>query len=93
MRQFRESPVDPPEFTAFEAGYLVSANGGWRSYRPVIDRSACVRCSQCYLYCPDGTISAEIEFDYDFCKGCGICAKICPAGAISMKKESAAADA
>jgi pyruvate ferredoxin oxidoreductase delta subunit len=93
LRQLRESPVDSPEFTAFEAGYLVSANGSWRSYRPVIDRRACVRCSQCYLYCPDGTINAEIEFDYDFCKGCGICAKICPAGAISMQKESAAAHA
>jgi pyruvate ferredoxin oxidoreductase delta subunit len=89
----KEPPIDPPEFTAYEAGYLVSANGSWRTRRPVIDRQRCVRCQQCYLYCPDGTISGEIEFDYDFCKGCGICAKICPAGAISMEKETMAADA
>jgi pyruvate ferredoxin oxidoreductase delta subunit len=89
----RESPLDPPEFTAFEAAYLVSANGDWRLRRPVIDRQKCVRCSQCYLYCPDGTIRGEIEIDYDFCKGCGICAKICPVGAISMEKETAAAHA
>ncbi|MDR0615507.1 MAG: 4Fe-4S binding protein [Synergistaceae bacterium] len=93
MRRLKESPVAPPEFTAFDAGYLVSANGSWRSNYPVIDRQKCVRCAQCYLYCPDGTISSEIEFDYDFCKGCGICAKICPVGAISMEKETASSHA
>lgn len=85
--QLRELPVEPPEYTAFEAGYLVSANGGWRSVRPVIDAAKCVRCKQCYLYCPDGTISPKITVDYDFCKGCGVCAKICKKGAIEMRKE------
>jgi pyruvate ferredoxin oxidoreductase delta subunit len=80
-------PTKTPEFTAFTAGYLVSENGGWRTVRPVIDSEKCVHCGQCYLYCPDGTISKEIEIDYAFCKGCGICAKACKKNAITMERE------
>ena len=79
-----------PEATAFEAGYLVTVNSGWRSIRPVIDTGRCVGCEQCYLYCPDGVISIQngkAVIDYDFCKGCGICAKICKPGAIGMEAE------
>ena len=79
-----------PEATAFEAGYLVSVNSGWRSIRPVIEQEKCVGCEQCYLYCPDGVISIQdgkAVIDYDFCKGCGICAKICRIGAIRTEAE------
>lgn len=82
--------ADIPEATAFEAGYLVSVNSGWRSIRPVIDPTRCIGCEQCYLYCPDGVISVQAGkavIDYDFCKGCGICAKICKTGAIGMEAE------
>ena len=84
------SAAEIPEATAFEAGYLVSVNSGWRSIRPVIDTGRCVGCEQCYLYCPDGVISVQngkAVIDYDFCKGCGICAKICKLGAIGMEAE------
>ena len=84
----KPQPCKTPDVTAFEAGYLVSANGSWRSVRPVIDKNTCVKCGLCYLYCPDGTISPEFAVDYDFCKGCGICAKICKRGAITMRKET-----
>ena len=68
-----------PEATAFEAGYLVSVNSGWRSIRPVIDTGRCI-----------GVISIQngkAVVDYDFCKGCGICAKICKLGAIRTEAE------
>ena len=84
------SAAEIPEATAFEAGYLVSVNSGWRSIRPVIDTARCIGCEQCYLYCPDGVISIQngkAVIDYDFCKGCGICAKICKLGAIGMEAE------
>ncbi|MBQ9906132.1 MAG: 4Fe-4S binding protein [Oscillospiraceae bacterium] len=84
------SAAEIPEATAFEAGYLVSVNSGWRSIRPVIDTGRCVGCEQCYLYCPDGVISVKngkAVVDYDFCKGCGICAKICKLGAIRTEAE------
>ncbi|MDR0819123.1 MAG: 4Fe-4S binding protein [Oscillospiraceae bacterium] len=87
------NPAEIPNSTAFKAGYLVTKNAGWRSVRPVIDAGKCVKCQQCYLYCPDGTISPEIAVDYDFCKGCGICAKACRLGAITMIPERGDADA
>jgi 2-oxoacid:acceptor oxidoreductase delta subunit (pyruvate/2-ketoisovalerate family) len=79
--------ADYPEGTYYEAGYLTQINAGWRSERPVVDAGRCTGCLQCYLYCPDGTISPDIAIDYDFCKGCGICAKVCKAGAITMEAE------
>ena len=81
---------DVPENTAFEAGHLVTVNSGWRSIRPVVNTEKCTGCRQCYLYCPDGTISVQngkAEIDYDFCKGCGICSKICKLNAINMEEE------
>lgn len=82
--------ADMPEATAYEAGYLVSKNAGWRNMRPVVKAETCIGCLQCYLYCPDGVIAAQgktVTIDYDFCKGCGICRKICPVNAIEMEAE------
>ena len=79
-----------PAATAYEAGYLVTKNAGWRNVRPVIDKEKCVGCLQCYLYCPDGVIykdGGKVSIDYDFCKGCGICKKICKPGAIGREAE------
>ncbi len=45
-----------PDTTAYEAGYLVTKNAGWRNIRPNIDKEKCVGCLRCYLYCPDGVI-------------------------------------
>jgi len=81
---------DYPEATAFEAGFLVTKNSGWRSQKPVINENKCTGCLQCYLYCPDGVISQNekvMVIDYNFCKGCGICKKICKLGAIEMEAE------
>ena len=81
---------DIPEATAYEAGYLVTKNAGWRNVRPVIDNTKCVGCLQCYLYCPDGVIFQDdnkVDVDYNFCKGCGICQKICKVVAIRMDAE------
>ena len=33
-----------PEATAYEAGYLVTKNAGWRNIRPVIDTEKCRGC-------------------------------------------------
>jgi pyruvate ferredoxin oxidoreductase delta subunit/pyruvate ferredoxin oxidoreductase gamma subunit len=79
-----------PSATAYEAGYLVTKNAGWRNIRPVIDGQKCIGCLQCYLYCPDGVIykkDSKVAVDYDFCKGCGICKTMCPVTAIEMEAE------
>ena len=68
------------------------ATGNWRTgERPAVDRSKCVNCLLCWVYCPDSAIVLEGEtftgFDLDSCKGCAICAEVCPAAAIRMVPE------
>ncbi|MBD3185342.1 4Fe-4S dicluster domain-containing protein [Candidatus Bathyarchaeota archaeon] len=66
--------------------------GEWRTFRPVINLSACNKCGFCYIYCPEGTIKFDKEtgpmVDYIYCKGCGVCARECPKDAITMRRET-----
>ncbi|UCD54609.1 MAG: 4Fe-4S binding protein [Candidatus Omnitrophota bacterium] len=66
--------------------------GSWRTFKPVVDKSKCINCLQCWIYCPDSSIvvkDGKMEgFDYDYCKGCGICASVCPVKCIKMEKEA-----
>ena len=66
--------------------------GGWRTFRPVVDKKKCINCLTCWMYCPDMSIIAEngnMEgYDYDHCKGCGNCAEVCPVKCIMMVQES-----
>lgn len=51
----------------------------------------CDSCDNCWLVCPDVTISrknGEYQVNYDYCKGCGICKEECPRGAITMEEEA-----
>ncbi len=65
--------------------------GDWRSMRPERVDSKCVKCGECWMYCPDAAIFQDergfYAVDYDYCKGCGICAKECAHGAIVMVEE------
>jgi pyruvate ferredoxin oxidoreductase delta subunit len=66
--------------------------GSWRTFRPFVDKTKCINCMRCWLFCPDASVYAEDEemqgFDYVHCKGCGICAEDCPVDAIEMVLES-----
>jgi len=66
--------------------------GGWRTFRPVVDQGKCIKCHQCWQYCPDSAIRVEektgkVFIDYAYCKGCLICVKQCPVKAISSEVE------
>ncbi len=65
--------------------------GGWRSQRPILDKSKCSRCGLCYIFCPDACIGQDEEGYFEanlfYCKGCGICAAVCPLGAKTMVEE------
>ena len=66
--------------------------GTWRVFKPVLDKSKCVNCLQCWMFCPEATIirnkDGTISIDYEYCKGCGICANVCKVKAITMKREA-----
>jgi len=65
--------------------------GTWRSERPVVDFSKCIKCGLCYVFCPEGCIAEREDgyftADLYYCKGCGICAEECPTDAITMVEE------
>jgi len=93
LRSWREVPIaGVPWLRSTEY-----KTGDWRSERPVIDHSKCVKCLTCYIYCPEMSIKVvwspdkskveRVEVDYDHCKGCGICANECPVKAIEMVLE------
>ncbi len=69
---------------------LVLDTGGWRTERPVLDKSKCNYCGLCAIYCPPQCMRDKgdhYEVDLAFCKGCGICARECPRQALAMKPE------
>ena len=65
--------------------------GNWRVFRPVLYKSKCVKCLQCWMFCPEATIIRNkddtISIDYEYCKGCGICANVCKVKAITLERE------
>ena len=65
--------------------------GDWRTFKPTIDNSKCIKCGKCWMNCPDAAIrktaSGFFEIDYDYCKGCLICEKECPVRCITQKVE------
>ncbi len=70
---------------------LNNKTGGWRTFKPVLNKDKCVDCMICWLYCPDDSIVVKdgkmIGFDYDYCKGCSVCSNVCPRNAIDMVPE------
>jgi 2-oxoacid:acceptor oxidoreductase delta subunit (pyruvate/2-ketoisovalerate family) len=74
--------------TIAEPGSSVrNKTGGWRTMRPVRDKTKCTKCGICWQFCPDMAINEEFDVNLDYCKGCGICAQECPFKAITMVKE------
>lgn len=69
---------------------IVMKTGEWRSERPIVDRTKCVKCGTCWAFCPTQCIVEKprwFEADMAICKGCGICKTECPHGAITMVTE------
>ena len=68
--------------------------GDWRTRFPEMDKSLCVECGICMMYCPVNAIKASkargkfrYTIDLSYCKGCGICSHECPKNAITMHRE------
>ena len=64
--------------------------GEWRTFKPSIDNSKCIKCGKCWMNCPDAAIKKTkdgfFKIDYNYCKGCSICVNVCPVKAITMER-------
>jgi pyruvate ferredoxin oxidoreductase delta subunit len=64
-----------------------------RSMRPVVDFDKCIKCTLCWLQCPDSCFDVMPDGMYDAnmeaCCGCGVCEAVCPeANCITMVAET-----
>lgn len=63
-----------------------------RTRRPLVNFDTCIKCTQCWLQCPDEcfevTPQGTYEVEYEACIGCSICEDVCPvADCITMVSE------
>jgi pyruvate ferredoxin oxidoreductase delta subunit len=74
-------------FRGGEEGYTPGRNEvfkKWstRSMRPVINFDTCIKCTLCWLQCPDTCFDVTPDGLYDAnmeaCCGCGVCEAVCP---------------
>jgi Pyruvate/2-oxoacid:ferredoxin oxidoreductase delta subunit len=68
-----------------------------RTMRPVVDFDICIKCTLCWLQCPDSCFDVTPEGLYDAnmlaCCGCGVCEAVCPVpNCVTMVNEAAFAD-
>jgi pyruvate ferredoxin oxidoreductase delta subunit len=64
-----------------------------RTMRPVVDFDKCIKCTLCWIACPDSVFDVTPDGFYDAnmaaCCGCGVCEQICPVEkCISMINET-----
>src|SRR5215471_4384555 len=64
-----------------------------RTMRPVVNFDTCIKCTLCWLQCPDSCFDVTPEGLYDAnmeaCCGCGVCEAVCPvANCVTMVNET-----
>jgi len=73
--------------TAQTGGYQPARNPTFKKYttrtmRPVVNFDTCIKCTLCWLQCPDSCFDVTPEGLYDAnmeaCCGCGVCEAVCP---------------
>ena len=85
-------------FRGREEGYEpgrneVFKNWSTRSMRPVVNFETCIKCTLCWLQCPDTCFDITPDGLYDAnmesCCGCGVCEAVCPVpDCVTMVSES-----
>ncbi len=83
----RAMPVRQENVEGWEGGYIPGRNETFkkfstRSMRPVVNFDTCVKCTLCWLQCPDSCFDITPDGLYDAnmqaCCGCGVCEAVCP---------------
>ena len=88
--------------TGTSGGYRPARNPTFKKYttrtmRPVIDFDKCIKCTLCWLACPDSVFDVTPDGFYDAdmlaCCGCGVCEAVCPEPeCVTMINETAFTD-
>jgi pyruvate ferredoxin oxidoreductase delta subunit len=91
--QVEYEEYDKPGWTKMREGIIVEAmkvgtrnpiykKWSTRTRRPLVNFDTCIKCTQCWLQCPDEcfevTPEGTYEVIYEACIGCSICADVCP---------------
>ena len=68
-----------------------------RTMRPVVNFDTCIKCTLCWLQCPDSCFDVMPDGMYDAnmeaCCGCGVCEAVCPvSNCVTMVNETQFAD-
>ena len=89
-------------FRGGHAGYEPERNPYFKKFssrtmRPVIDFDTCIKCTLCWLQCPDTCFDVTPDGLYDAnmeaCCGCGVCEAVCPvADCVTMVNEAEFSD-
>ena len=84
--------------TGKEGGFQPARNATFkkwatRTMRPVVDFDKCIKCTLCWLQCPDSVFDVTPDGLYDAnleaCCGCGVCEAVCPVQAcVTMVNEA-----
>ncbi len=88
--------IDPENGQA--GGYRPATNPYFKKFstrtmRPVVDFDTCIKCTLCWLQCPDSCFDVTPDGLYDArmesCCGCGVCEAVCPVDhCVTMVNES-----
>ena len=71
----------------WEGGYVPGRNATFKKFstrtmRPVVNFDTCIKCTLCWLQCPDSCFDITPDGLYDAnmeaCCGCGVCEAVCP---------------
>jgi len=93
--------IEDPQ-THLSGGYRPERNPTFKKYttrtmRPVVNFDTCIKCTLCWLQCPDSCFDVTPDGLYDAnmqaCCGCGVCEAVCPVtNCVTMVSESAFRD-
>ena len=93
---------EPIKFGEEIGGYRPARNPYFKKFstrtmRPVIDFDKCIKCTLCWLQCPDSCFDVMPDQTYDLnaeaCCGCGVCEAVCPVDhCVTMVNEAAFTD-
>ena len=97
----RGGAMQDPESQAM-GGYRPERNPTFKKFttrtmRPVVDFETCIKCTLCWLQCPDSCFDVTPDGLYDAnmeaCCGCGVCEAVCPVpNCVTMVNEVAFCD-